>query len=101
MGKGRRKKYDKMLTGVLVGVAVPMMVFLAIYFVRYNAVPLSEYFAQLWRLGLTFKILSLCGFANLALFFYFIRYQMEKAAKGVVVATFTFAILFVIFEYLK
>ncbi len=90
-----------MLTGFIGGAALPLLVFLSIYFARYNSVPLSDYFINLWQLGLTFKILSLCGFANLALFFYFLRVQMEKAAKGVVVATVMFALLFVIFEFLK
>lgn len=100
MGRGRRKKYDKMMAGVVAGLAVPMVIFLSIYFVRYTAIPLFEFFVHLWKMGLTFKILSLCGFANLAIFFIYLKFGMEKGARGVLLSTFIYALLFVIFELL-
>lgn len=98
MGRGRRKKLDKLSAGILVGISAPLAIFLVIYAIRYSDVPLGDYLVQLWKLHITFKILSLCGFANLLIFFLYLKLQMEKAAKGVIMATLVYALLFLLFE---
>lgn len=98
MGRGRRKKLDKLSAGILIGISAPLTIFLIIYAIRYSDVPLNEYLVQLWKLNITFKILSLCGFANLLIFFAYLKLQMEKAAKGVIMATLFYALLFLFFE---
>jgi len=100
MGRGRRKKYDTLSFGLTIGVSLPLMIFFAIYLIRYSNVPIGAYLEQLWKLKVTFKILSLCGFANLLVFFWFFRKQMDKAARGIIFATFLYAFLFLIFEIL-
>jgi len=98
MGRGRQKKYDKILFGLTVGILIPLSIFFGIYLARYNEVAVQEYLRQLWQLRLTFKILSLCGFANLLLFFYFYRKKMDQAARGIIFATFVYALIFLLFE---
>jgi hypothetical protein len=100
MGWGRRKKYDKTATGIVVGAVAPLTVFLLIYLFRYTEYPFSDYLVHLWQLKLTFKILSLCGFANLLIFFYYLRNKMEKAARGIIISTLMYALLFLVFEIL-
>lgn len=98
MGRGRQKKYDRITFGLTVGILIPLLIFFGIYLARYNTVAVEEYLRQLWQLRLTFKILSLCGFANLLVFFYFIRNKMDKAARGIIFATFVYALIFLVFE---
>ena len=98
MGRGRQRKYDKLTFGLSVGVLLPLLIFFIIYLFRYSEVDLQSYLRQLWKLKLTLKILSLCGFANLLVFFYFFRRKMDKAARGIIFATFLYAFLFLIFE---
>lgn len=100
MGRGRQKKYDKLAFGITLGVVIPLLIFFGIYIIRYDDVPVQDYLRQLWTLRVTFKILSLCGFANLLIFFYFYRNKMDKAARGIIFATFLYAIMFLIFEIL-
>lgn len=100
MGRGRQKKYDKLSFGLTLGTIIPILIFFGIYFIRYDKVPVQDYLWQLWTLKVTFKILSLCGFANLLIFFYFFRNKMDKAARGIIFATFLYAFLFLIFEIL-
>jgi hypothetical protein len=98
MGRGRQKKYDRLTFGLTVGILIPLLIFFGIYLARYNTVAVEEYLRQLWQLRLTFKILSLCGFANLLLFFYFFRNKMDQAARGIIFATFVYALIFLVFE---
>lgn len=98
MGRGRRKKLDKLSAGFFLGILAPLSIFLIIYLVRYTDIPISEYIVQLWKLKITFKILSLCGFVNLLIFFLYLKLEMEKAAKGVIMATLVYALLFLLVE---
>lgn len=100
MGRGRQKKYDKLMFGLTLGAVIPLLIFFGIYLIRYGEVQVQDYLQQLWKLKVTFKILSLCGFANLLIFFYFYRNKMDKAARGIIFATFLYAFLFLIFEIL-
>lgn len=100
MGRGRQKKYDKISTGLILGLVLPLLIFFGIYWIRYEQIPVEEYLRQLWQLKITFKILSLCGFINLLVFFWFYRKKMDMAARGIIMATFMYALLFLLFEIL-
>jgi uncharacterized BrkB/YihY/UPF0761 family membrane protein len=100
MGRARQKKFDRILNGFLAGLFIPAAIFFGIYIFRYEQIPISEYLSQLWKLNITFKILSLCGFANLLLFFWFYRNKMDRAAKGIIMGTLVYALLFLVFEIL-
>ena len=89
---------DKLSAGFFLGILAPLSIFLIIYLIRYTDIPISEYVVQLWKLKITFKILSLCGFVNLLIFFLYLKLEMEKAAKGVIMATLVYALLFLVFE---
>jgi hypothetical protein len=100
MGRGRRLKSDRISTGFLSGVLVPLLIFIGIYLVRYHEYPFATYLEHLWKLRLTFKILSLAGFANLLIFFYFYKLKMDKAAKGIIMGSLLYALLFLVFDVL-
>lgn len=97
MGQGRTKKYNKLIFGFITGIFLPLFIFLLIFAFRYNEISLSDYIMQLWNLKIIFKILSLCAFANILLFFLFNRLKMSEAMKGIIMATLLFALLFVVF----
>ena len=77
MGRGRRLKNDRIFTGFIAGVTVPLLIFIGIYLVRYHEYPFTTYLEHLWKLRLTFKILSLAGFANLLIFFILFLFQKK------------------------
>jgi hypothetical protein len=93
MGRSRQKKSDNMVFGLTWGVIVPLAIFLIIYIFRYREIPLNQFIANLREMKILIKILSLCGFSNLMTFLFFYRKKMDKAAKGVIAATFLYAIL--------
>jgi hypothetical protein len=99
MGRGRQKKFDKITFELIIGAVIPQPIFLESIYFRYERSPNIRIPEQLWRLKVTFKILSLCGFVNLLIFFYFYRNKMDRAAKGIIMGTFLYALyVFEIFE---
>ncbi|HPT31226.1 MAG TPA: hypothetical protein PLW67_05265, partial [Prolixibacteraceae bacterium] len=68
MGQSRLKKLDRFSVGMIWGVALPMMIFLLVYYIRYSSIPLGEFISNLSEMKILIKVLSLCGFTNLLLF---------------------------------
>lgn len=89
----KQKKNDKMGVGFIMGILLPFFIFIMIYLVRYPDVPLFEYLASLWQFQALLKILSLCVIPNLLVFLLYIRRKMDFAAKGVLAATFIYALI--------
>ncbi len=93
MGTRRQQQYDTLKTGLIAGVLLPLSVFLILYLLRYASMPLGTFLIRLRELKILVKLLSLCGFANLLVFLFFYRNKMDRAARGVVAATFLYAML--------
>ncbi|MDX9880911.1 MAG: hypothetical protein RBS73_02520 [Prolixibacteraceae bacterium] len=96
MNRGTRNKYDQVQFGFLPGLLGPLLVFVIVFLVQGNDQPFSEYIKNLWTFDVLIKLLSLCVFPNLLLFVFFIRKKYDRAARGVLMATFiyAFAVLF-------
>ncbi len=93
MGEARRRKYNTLAVGISLGFGLPLAAFIILYFVKYGHVPFSSFVVNLWEMKLLVKLLSLCGFINLLAFLYFYRKRMDLAARGVVMATFVYAMV--------
>jgi hypothetical protein len=85
-------KYDSVLLGTSLGLAVPIIAFMSYYFIRYTGMNFSAFIRYLSGGGLFLPILSLCVVPNLLTFFIFIWTKRDKSAKGVLGATLVFAI---------
>jgi hypothetical protein len=92
----KHKKFDTVGTGFLAGMFVPLLIFFVVYLFEKDDVSFSGYISSLWRLHALLKLGSLCVFANLAVFMYFIRLKYDKAAKGVLGATLIYAFVVLI-----
>ena len=87
----KRNRYDRILTGWLPGIIAPLIIFLLIYLVKYSEMEFMIYLKNVWTMKIFLKLLSLCVFPNLALFFLFYRMKYDMAARGVIMATFIYA----------
>ncbi|MFW5831081.1 MAG: hypothetical protein ACOCVA_02435 [Prolixibacteraceae bacterium] len=96
MQRRRRKKYDSFGVGLLAGFLVPVVVFFAVYFFSETTVSIANYIKSLWHLQALVKLGSLCVFANVAVFFGFLRIKHEQAARGVLGATIIYALFVLI-----
>lgn len=96
MQRRRRKKNDSFGVGMLTGFLVPVVIFFAVYFFSETTVSIANYIKSLWRLQALVKLGSLCVFANVAVFFGFLRIKHEQAARGVLGATIIYALFVLI-----
>lgn len=92
----KRNRFDRILTGWLIGTIVPMIIFMITYQVKYSEFEFTVYLKNLWHMKIFLKILSLCVFPNLGFFLLFYRQKYDMAARGVILATFIYAILVLI-----
>ncbi len=91
MTRQRRKLYDRILTGWLIGTVIPLVLFVITYWVKFSEMEFSAYIRNLWQMRILLKLLSLCVFPNLAFFLLFYRSKYDMAARGVILATFIYA----------
>ncbi len=88
-----RNRFDRILIGWLIGILVPLIIFLITYMVKYGQLDFVVFLKDLWQMKMLLKLMSLCVYANLGLFFLFYRLKYDMAARGVIMATFMYAFL--------
>ena len=96
MQKARNRKIDRMGVGLLVGLLLPVIIFLLVYLIGENSVSFADYLESMWKLQALVKIMSLCVFTNVATFWGFLKLKYELAARGVLGATILYAFLVLI-----
>ncbi|MCC7302865.1 MAG: hypothetical protein IT233_09495 [Bacteroidia bacterium] len=93
-----KAKLDRLWFGLTCGIAGPVLLFSVYHWIQYGQMGLERFADHLSREGTLSPRISLCVILNLGLFFTFYWTKMDKAAKGIIAATFLFAFLIV---YLK
>jgi hypothetical protein len=96
MASKNRNKYDRLITGWLIGTFFPLIVFLIVYQTKYSNVEFLYFLKSMWNMKILLKLLSLCVFPNLGFFFLFYRMKYDMAARGVIMATFMYAFVVLI-----
>ncbi|MDR1673793.1 MAG: hypothetical protein LBS09_10105 [Bacteroidales bacterium] len=81
------RRWNSFRIGLLLGIVLPLMIFLAFYLVAYVRVPLDEYLLYVVKMRSLPKILSLCAIPNLILFYIFLNKEYWYATRGVICAT--------------
>ncbi len=89
----KRKRYDQILTGWIIGAILPLIIFLITYQVKYSEIEFMVFVRNMWSMKIFLKLLSLCVFPNLGFFFLFYRAKYDMAARGVIMATFMYAFM--------
>ncbi len=93
-------RYNRLVTGVILGMLVPLAGLLVYYFVRKTDLPFSEFIRVYFNLGMLTHIISLSVLPNLLLFFAFIRSNWLYAARGVLLSTILFAISVAVIRFI-
>jgi hypothetical protein len=90
---------NRIWIGALAGILIPGMALMAFYLLRYSDIGLVEFLKGYKSMGILTHIISLAVLPDLLIFFLFIRYNLLKSARGVLLATFlfTFAVVFIRF----
>jgi hypothetical protein len=81
------KKFDKVLVGVLAGIVLPLIVMTIVYYSSFAYMTMPQFLRKMVFANVLLKLLSLCAVVNLGAFFIFYKYELDKAARGVIFAT--------------
>jgi hypothetical protein len=92
------KGKDHIALGTVLGLLVPALTLLIVYFVGFSGFKFIDFFRYTIAKHILENLVSLCGLANLPLFYLFIQTSRYESVKGIILATF---ILVVLVIYLK
>jgi len=87
-----KPKYDSITLGTVIGLLAPMLVFIIYYLSLFHGMELSAFFHYLTTMEIFLPVSSLCAVINLLLFFICIWTNRDKSARGILQATFVYAI---------
>ena len=79
--------------GLVLGLILPVIIFLLIYLVRFNERPLDDFFREfINNKGLITFFGVWCLVSNIALFTYYVNTNKDRTAKGVFAITLLYGI---------
>jgi hypothetical protein len=87
------EKFNTLATGIISGIILPMIVYMAIYFTKIQDVKFTLFSHHLVIGNIIPVIISHCILPNLVLFFIFNGVNWLKAAKGVLGTTVVLTVL--------
>jgi hypothetical protein len=87
------EKYDKVLTGLLSGLVLPLVVGLIIYLFSPGNLSFHSYLARLEETKIITHSISICVFPNILIFLVFNRFDMLRATRGVLAVTIVWAVI--------
>lgn len=86
-------KYDRLSTGVIAGVILPVIIAVFIFLFAKGNPSLNEWFSRIRAAGVETNIISLCVFPNVLIFLLFNHFDMLKASRGVLGITIFWALI--------
>lgn len=87
------EKYDKVLTGLVLGLVLPFIIGLIIYIFSSGHYTLHSYLARIAESNIITHSITLCVFPNVFIFLIFNRFDMLRASRGVLAMTIVWAII--------
>jgi hypothetical protein len=85
------EKYDKVLTGLISGLAFPFIVGISIYLFSSGHQSLHSYIVRIADSNIVTHAITLCVFPNILIFMLYNRFDMLKATRGVLAITIIWA----------
>ncbi len=92
-------KYDKLITGLVPGILVPILAIFLFYIAKFNDLTPEAYFNYIKSPGILAPILSLGIVFNLLVFYLLINRDYYRAARGVILATILYGIPIIIAKF--
>lgn len=85
------EKYDNLLSGIISGVFLPAVVGLIIFAFTSHGRSLTAYLERISEANIVTHAITLCVFMNVFIFLLFNRFDMLRAARGVLAITIVWA----------
>lgn len=96
------EKYDKVSVGLISGFLLPIIVGLTVFAFTADGKSLVEYLNRLYISDIVTHAITLCVFPNIIIFLLFNRFDMLRAARGVLSATIVWAVsVFIVKFFVK
>ncbi len=93
-------RLNQPIAGLFIGLFMPLLGFIVVYFIMGSGVPFSTYMERLSHSSKAFAtVISLSVLANLIPFLYFNSKRLDQAVKGIVIATMLYAVVFVYVKF--
>jgi hypothetical protein len=90
---------NNILVGLLFGLIVPFLALMIVYLTGFPGFRFIDFFRFTMSKNILQNLVSLCGLANLPLFYLFIRSESYESVKGVILATFILVLLVIILKF--
>jgi hypothetical protein len=87
------EKYDRMVTGLVCGLIFPFIIGIIIFLFSSGDLSLASYLHRLKESDIITHSITLCVFPNIFVFLIFNRFDMLRAARGMLAITIIWAIL--------
>ncbi len=100
MKKKKSTLFNNWFIGVISGLVIPIPGVYIFYLTQDVSYDFSQFLNLAIKYNLFSQILSVGVIANLLIFFLFLNTNNYKSAKGVILATFIYAIITLIIKYL-
>jgi Flp pilus assembly protein protease CpaA len=94
------KKFDTLATGLIAGIAIPVIVYFIMYFAKVQDVRHTLFSNKLVAANIIPVLISHCVLPNLIIFFIFNGTDWMRAAKGVVAMTVVLTVLLFLMKLL-
>lgn len=93
-------KRNAPILGLIIGILLPMAGMAIMYFLRFKNIPFSEYVTSIFTNGkLGSMVLSLSVLLNVIPFIFYTNRRLDHTARGLLVATMLYAVLFVLIKF--
>jgi hypothetical protein len=95
-----KSKVNNIYLGIILGIIVPAITVLLVYWIRYNQLGLEEFINLFVQRKVLSSLLSLCVIPNLLVFMIFIWLNHLYSARGVLLSTFLVGFIIVGVKFL-
>ena len=92
---------DRFMTGFVPGILMPLLGFYVYYLLFFGYMTFDHFIDHVIKANIAVSVLSLGAILNLGLFFLFYKKETDKAAQGVIGATFIYAFIVFYFKILS
>lgn len=89
----KKKSLDSLALGIIIGLLLPTIIFLTIYFIKYKSGAYGYLGFKNILGSIAPRIMSLCSIANLVPFYFFLQTNRMLSVRGVLIGTAIIAIL--------
>ncbi|HBS87622.1 MAG: hypothetical protein A2W91_15270 [Bacteroidetes bacterium GWF2_38_335] len=91
-------KLNKLWIGLALGMLFPLIILVIVYFASYRGISFSDFIKITTTYQIFTQIVSICVVPNIGIFFFFTKRNLLLGARGVLIATFVYLILILIYK---